>query len=151
MPRIKGKVAKVLSSRELALNIGSEHGVKEGMLFDVLQPGGEDIKDPDTNTVIGSLERPKVRVKIVEVKDKLSVASTFQTYTVNVGGMGGLAGFTGSDIQKMLTPPKFIQKVQTLKSDEITPETIRENESFVKTGDPVVEVEEVELQPAPTD
>ena len=54
---IRGKVARVINSRELALNIGSEHGVRVGMLFDVIDPKGEDIVDPETGDIIGSLER----------------------------------------------------------------------------------------------
>lgn len=143
MERIRGKVAKVLNSREVVLNVGADHGVTLSMLFDILQPGGEDIKDPDSGEVLGSLERSKVRVKVVDVQSKLSVASTFKTYEINIGGLGG---FGTGELSKMLTPPKYVKKVQTLKSDELTPETLKENESFVKTGDPVVQVIEVELQ-----
>ena len=146
MERIRGKVAKVLNSRELVINRGSEHGVQVDMLFDVLQPGGEDIKDPETGEVMGSLERPKIRVKIVEVQEKMAVASTYQTYEVNIGGLGGFARLS-SDFERMLTPPKIVRKVETLKSNEVTPEQIREQESFVKTGDPVIQVEKVLLEP----
>ena len=85
---IRGKVARVLNSRELALNIGSEHGVREGMLFDVIDPKGEDIVDPETGDIIGSLERAKVRVKVISVQNRLSVASTYKKERVNVGGVG---------------------------------------------------------------
>lgn len=61
---IRGKVARILNSRELAINVGAADGVKVGMYFDVLDPKGEDIKDPDSGEVLGSLERPKVRVKL---------------------------------------------------------------------------------------
>ena len=58
---IRGKVARILTARQLALNIGVKDGVKVGMLFDVLDPKGDDITDPDTGEVLGSLYRPKVR------------------------------------------------------------------------------------------
>lgn len=83
---ICGKVARILNSRELALTIGSQGGVKIGMYFDVLDPVGHDITDPDTGKILGSIERSKVRVKIAKVQDFLSVASTYKSSTTNVGG-----------------------------------------------------------------
>jgi hypothetical protein len=143
---IRGQVAKVLNSRELAINRGVEHGVAVEMLFDVLQSGGEDIEDPETGEVLGSVERPKVRVKIVEVYAKLSVASTYQTSEVNIGGSGGFG--ISTDLGRLLRPPKFVQKVQTLKTDEAATEEIRPHESFVKIGDQVVQVVQVVTEPA---
>ena len=133
---IRGKVARVLNSRELALNIGSQHGVREGMLFDVIDPKGEDIVDPDTGDIIGSLERPKVRVKVISVQDKLSVASTYKKERVNVGGVG----IGTSAISQLFMQPEYVTQYETLKTEEKTWEDISEEESYVKSGDPVVQV-----------
>ena len=48
MHPITGKVAKVISNREVALNIGKTGGVREGMLFDIVVPGSLEITDPET-------------------------------------------------------------------------------------------------------
>lgn len=134
--QIRGKVAQVLNSRELALNIGTDHGVQVGMLFDVLDPKGEDILDPDTGDVLGSLARPKVRIKIISVQSKLSVGSTYKKERVNIGGVGiGSAG-----LAQLLNPPEYVTQYETLKTTEKTWEDISEEDSFVKHGDPVVEV-----------
>lgn len=133
---IRGKVARVLNSRELALNIGSQHGVREGMLFDVIDPKGEDIVDPDTEDIIGSLERPKVRVKVISVQDKLSVASTYKKERVNIGGVG----IGTSAISQLFMQPEYVTQYETLKTEEKTWEDISEEESYVKSGDPVVQV-----------
>jgi hypothetical protein len=133
---IRGKVARVLNSRELALNIGSQHGVREGMLFDVIDPKGEDIVDPDTGDIIGSLERPKVRVKVISVQDKLSVASTYKKERVNIGGVG----IGTSAISQLFMQPEYVTQYETLKTEEKTWEDISEEESYVKSGDPVVQV-----------
>ena len=45
---IEGKVAKVLNSRELIINKGTDDGVEIGMRFDV-QGSGLDILDPDSH------------------------------------------------------------------------------------------------------
>lgn len=134
---IRGKVARLLNSRELAMNIGSADGVELGMYFDVLDPKGEDIKDPDSGEVLGCLERPKVRVKVVKLQEHLSVASTYKTYQINVGGQGGVLGVSFANL---LLPPKFITKQETLKTSEKTWEDLDEEESYVKTGDPVLQV-----------
>lgn len=139
---IHGKVARVLNSRELALNIGTENGVKIGMLFDVLDPKGEDIRDPDTQEILGSIQRPKVRVKIISAQEKLSVASTYKATEINVGGVADFAGV--GRISAMLMPPKYLKKFETLKTTEQTWEDLDESKSYVKTGDPVVSVSEVE-------
>ena len=88
---LRGKVARILDTRNLVINLGATHGVVVGMYFDVLDPKGEDIRDPDTHEILGSLERPKVRVQIVKTEDRISVASTFKKKTVNVGGQIGRA------------------------------------------------------------
>lgn len=138
---IHGKVARILNARELALNIGSDHGVKIGMLFDVLDQKGEDITDPDTGEVLGSLQRPKVRVKIVSVQERLSVASTYKSREVNVGGSADFGGI--GRISAMLMPPKYVRAYETLKTNEQTWEDLDETKSYVKSGDPVVSVKEV--------
>jgi hypothetical protein len=134
--QIRGKIAQVLNSRELALNIGTVHGVRVGMLFDVLDSKYEDIVDPDTGDVLGSLARPKVRIKIISVQPKLSVGSTYKKERVNIGGVGiGSAG-----LAQLLSPPEYVTQYETLKTTEKTWEDISEEDSFVKRGDPVVEV-----------
>ncbi len=139
---IRGKVARVLNSRELALNLGSDHGVRIGMFFDVLDPKGDNITDPDTGEFIGSIERAKVRVKVISVQTKLSVASTYKKEKVNIGGSGSLVGFGSSGLSKLFLPPEYVTQHETLKTQERTWEDLSEDESYVKSGDLVVEVQE---------
>jgi hypothetical protein len=134
---IRGKVARILNSREIVINVGSKHDVVAGMFFDILDPKGEDIRDPDTLEILGSIDRPKVRVQVTTVQEGLSVASTFKKKQVNVGGRGIMATQGLSDL---FLPPKYITKYETLKTDEKTWEDLSEAESYVKTGDPVVQV-----------
>lgn len=138
--RLRGKVARILNSRELAINLGSAQGVAVGNLFDVLDPKGEDITDPESGELLGSVERPKVRVKVINVQEKLCIASTYKSRKVNVGGMGSDLGF--GRMASMLRPPEYVTKYETLKTKEKTWEDLEEKESFVKTGDPVVLVSE---------
>lgn len=146
---LKGKVAKILNSRELVINVGLVQGVQLGMIFEVLDPKGENIVDPDSGEVLGSIDRPKVKVKVTKVFEKLSVASTYGSKQVNVGGTGlgsiGLRGFA-----QELMPPKWVTKYETLKTTEKTWEDVDEKDCFVKIGDPVRQVPSEEKTPEHT-
>jgi hypothetical protein len=113
------------------------------MLFDVLDPKGEDIVDPDTGAVLGSLARPKVRIKIISVQSKLSVGSTYKKERVNIGGVGlgsGVLGLGSSGLGQLLNPPEYVSQYETLKTTERTWEDLSEVDNYVKRGDAVVEV-----------
>ena len=108
---IRGKVARVLNSREVALNNGASDGVEVGMVFNILNSKGSEIRDPDTGEVLGAVELPKTKVKVTMVQDRVSVASTFRTRRVNVGGSG--LGF-----RRMFEPPKWETHTETFNIDE---------------------------------
>ena len=135
---IRAKVARILNSREIVITAGFNLGVENGMYFDVIAPDNESIIDPDTGEDLGSVERSKVRVQIVEVKEKLSVASTYRKNKVNVGGegLGGLSALLGN----WTNPPKYVTRYQTLKTNEGSWEALPESKSYVQRGDPVVQV-----------
>ena len=130
---IRGKVARVLNEREIAINVGTAKGVAVGMYFDVMHAEVEDIIDPDTDEVLESIERPKVRVEIIHAQEKLSVATTFQTERVNVGGYLG-------PFARSLMPPKWIEKHETLRVQDKGWSPLHEKDSYVKIGDCVVQV-----------
>ncbi len=132
---IRGKVARILTSRDVVINVGSSSGVVVGMRFEVKDTKGQDVRDPDTGELLGSIERPKVRVEVSKVQERLSVASTYKKFSVNVGGAG-----VGSSLSHIFMPPKWVTKYETLKTGEKTWEDLDEEDSYVKTGDPVVQI-----------
>ena len=140
MTPIRGKVAQILNTRELVINLGSNDGITPGMYFDVMNPKGMDIEDPDTGDILGSIERPKVRVKVSRVETKLSIASTYKSRKINIGGKGGGHILGSSLMSQYLAPPKWVTKYETLKTQEKTWENLDEKESYVKIGDPMVQV-----------
>lgn len=136
MANIKGKVAKILNSRELVINIGSERGVTEGMLFNVLDPSGEDIRDPDTGRVLGSLRRTKLQVKVTSVYNKMAVAITFKKTTRHVGRTAFPAlGSEFSSIARLLDVQRTVVKQETLKKPDEAYDPLDEKDSYVKVGD----------------
>ena len=138
---IKGKIAKVLNSREVALNIGEENGVTMGMVFEILSANADVIHDPDTGVALGSVEQPKTRVKVKRAYDKFAVATTYRSREVNVGGsgLGGLSLLSAG----RFSAPKWETRYETLKSNggfEPISEALDEKDSYVNIGDRVVQI-----------
>ena len=132
---IRGQVAAVINERELAFNRGSDHGVEVGMRFAVVSEFF-DIKDPETEDPIGSVKRQKVRVKVVHVQERLSVARTYETYTSG-GRLGSLFAWSRA-IEEPAT------KVRTLRSgDAQTYELIDPSQSYIEVGDVIEEVSNI--------
>ncbi len=71
---IEGKVAKILGQGEIVINRGRSQGVRQGMLFEVFAPEGEEVWDPDTGETLGTVEDVKAKAEVTEVKDRLAVA-----------------------------------------------------------------------------
>jgi hypothetical protein len=128
---IEARVAQILNSRDLVLNKGQGDGVEPGMVFEILAPQGEEIRDPETDEVLGSVERPKVVVRIVQVEPKLAVARTFRSHRRNIGGAD-----TTRQWMRVFEPAKYVVEYDTLKTSDATWEDLSEKESFVKRGDP---------------
>lgn len=135
MATIKGKVAKILNARELVLNIGSDVGVVTGMVFSILDQSGEDIRDPESGRVLGSLHRVKVKVKVNAVQKNMSVAITFRT----TGSAQRLTNPFGTDLssisQILGAYSRNIVRHETLAKPEGTYEPLAEKDSYVKVGD----------------
>ena len=131
---IRGKVARVLNSQEVALNKGTADGVEVGMIFKILSTKGAAIKDPDTGELLGSVEVEKTSVKVTSVQERVSVASTYRERKINVGGSG-----LGLFARDLFVPPKWETHVETLRTEESTKEELDEEDTYVKTGDPVIQ------------
>lgn len=133
---LKGKVAAILNERELAVNLGSDSGVEVGMKFKVVEPSRQ-ILDPDTAEILGTFDREKIRVKVVEVTPRYSVGSTYETYQVTVGSGGS------PDISHLFGRSREVTRVRTLRADGgLYLEPMDETKSFVHIGDLAVLVED---------
>jgi hypothetical protein len=136
MSRITGQIAALLNVREVVINRGAEEGVQEGMKFAILNRKGMDIVDPGTGEALGSVEVAKALVRVVRVHPHMAVARTFRKKTVNVGG-----GAAFGAILRSFEPPRYVDIPETLKIEEGRDfREIEEGESFVKRGDPAVQV-----------
>ncbi len=131
---IDGKVAKILNSRELVINRGTEHGVKEGMRFEVIEEL-EEVLDPDTKVSIGTISRVKIRVKVAHVQSRLSIARTYETYVVPDSPL--TAAFALSSLVA-----QNVTKVKTIASasEGYSGTPYEEGKSFIQIGDKVVQI-----------
>lgn len=134
--RIRGKVAAILSRRELILNLGADDGVELGMRFVILNSKGIDVRDPDTGKVLGTVEVPKTVVKIVRVDGPhLSVGRTFRTIAGSPGISSALLGMSSITGTPSRTETLDIESGSSLKAE------LSEEESYVKPGDLAVSTE----------
>lgn len=127
---IEAKVAQILNRRELVINRGESSGVTEGMTFAVLNRKGASIIDPDTGEDLGSVPLAKVLVQVTRVEPRLAVCRTFrETLARNIFDLfGAVPAGTG-------------RRIETLKSeDKPYEEELDERESYVKIGDPAIQV-----------
>lgn len=125
---IRGQVARILNLKDLVINRGGAHGVYVGMQFVILNRNAQNIVDPETDEVIGSVPVAKTIVKVVNVQDQMSIARTFRE-TRSTSLVATMAIFSD-------TP-----RAETLKTQESTAvQELDEKDSFVKRGDEAVEV-----------
>ena len=126
---IRGKVASILNTREVTLNVGDVHGVKMGMFFDIFPKAQEEVKDPDSGELIGVVRRPKVRVQIADVEQRYSIARTYRMKTRRTG-ISFWAGLQGDTVREP----------ETLRKKDAEFEDMDEFDSYVEKGDPVEQV-----------
>ena len=139
--KLEGRVAQVLNARELVINIGSDKGVAVGMKFAVLSATPMVVHDPETNELLDSVDREKVRVEAVEVRPKIAICKTYRTTHTPAGSLYlGVNGFSAR-LADALAPPKVVTETLEAK-DASLPPPLSADESYVKISDRVVRVEE---------
>lgn len=122
---IKGHVAKVLSNRDLVLNIGIRDGVKTGMEFHVVDEVVA--KDPKSGRDLTPIRITKARVMTKEVVEDACVASTFR-----VPAVGSSVSET---LSRLLDAPERMVIKQSVEED---PAWSR----LVQVGDTVVQFQD---------
>ena len=150
---ITGAVAELINERELAINIGSDVGVILGMKFTVFEKE-RIIRDPVTNAVLGHIQNEKVKVKVILVHPKFSIARTYETYQTRAGVQDILSTYSRAmrdNLARFAIVSQEETRVRTLKASDKPPgfEHINELESYVKVGDPVKFLEMPENVPTP--
>jgi len=136
IPLLQGKVAKILTEREVVINIGSAQGVKKGMRFAILAPTPEEVLDPETGEVLDVVDRTKVLVQATEVREKITICSTYRTTKMSGGALSTTYAFS-----RLFDQPREIPETLRIE-DSSLPAQLSPEESYVKIGDRVKQVEE---------
>lgn len=136
---IEGQVAQVLNERELAINRGSAHGVKVGMFFAVLAKTPIEIRDPETEEVLGRYDQPKTRVRVTRTEPSYSICRTYK-YRTYGGGF-----FTAQNALADVFGPRRVVYETLDASKEAFPAPLSEEDSYVEIGDRVQQIEEDEV------
>ena len=97
---IEGKVAKILGNNEIVINRGRGQGVRQGMLFEIFAPEGEEVWDPDTGETLGTVEDVKAKAEVTEIKDRLAVARLQNAQDTPFGGAVNI-GEMQENLQRM--------------------------------------------------
>jgi hypothetical protein len=136
IPLLQGKVAKILTEREVVINIGSAQGVKRGMRFAILASTPEEVLDPETGEVLDIVDRTKVLVQATEVREKITICSTYRTTRIPGGALS-----TSNAFNRLFEPSREIPDTLRIEDSSI-PAPLSPEESYVKIGDRVKQVEE---------
>ena len=78
---VEGKVAKILGNNEIVINRGRGEGVRQGMLFEIFAPEGEEVWDPDTGETLGTVEDVKRRPRLQRSRTGLPLP-VYRTYRI---------------------------------------------------------------------
>jgi hypothetical protein len=132
--RLEGRVAAILNARELVINIGSADGVLQTMKFAVLAETPLQVKDPDSGKVLDKIDREKVRVQAMEVREKITICRTYRVKKIGGGPWAGL-----SLLGELASPVREVPETLAI-ADSSMPPPLAEEESYVKIKDRVVQV-----------
>ena len=124
------KVADILSTRELALNAGSEDGIQKNMEFRII--GTAQIKDPDNVNPPDEIQFTKAEVRVTMIGKYSCVAQTFQRPGINID-MDNFAPDLPFDREGNITRPKGVNP-QWGKNIEIGDTAIQTPKTSVVQG-----------------
>jgi hypothetical protein len=140
--KIKGKIIRIIDKRTVVINLGGENGINNNSVFYILgEP--EEIQDPFTNEILGTVNVTKTRVKASQVFEKFTIATTTWTVTSYRSSVLSLlsAGVAGSGYET-----KEVDEGElNVNSKELQPWKAR-SETPVKIGDEVEVTVEVQEQ-----
>lgn len=107
------KVIKIISDKRIVINAGKNE-VQTGDILRVIEKNSEEIVDPDTNEVLGTLDYIKATITVEYVYEHMSICKNYETKTVNA-----IDPFETLR-QREVTSPLNVNFCQNSKGDSIT-------------------------------
>ncbi|NRG47485.1 hypothetical protein HRF87_22420 [Bacillus sp. CRN 9] len=84
------KVVKILDEYTVVINAGTNYNIKVNDEFQILDKKGSEVRDPETDEIIGRLDLIKANVNVTEVQEKMCICSSPHTVKVNIPLISGL-------------------------------------------------------------
>lgn len=131
---LHGQVADILNERDVVINIGRIQGVKKGMRFAIVASTPKEISDPETDEVLDVVDQLKALVQATEVRERITICSTYKAPRLSGGIFSALYSFS----RRSDSP----QEVSDSLEDFSLPALLSSEESYIKRGDPVKQVED---------
>lgn len=78
---MEAKVIKIVDDFQLAINKGSDDGITKNDIFIIFEKG-EELFDPDTHENLGFLEIPKLKMKVFNIQNKLTLLESMETQII---------------------------------------------------------------------
>lgn len=133
---ISGKIARVLSNQDVVLNRGQQHGISVGDYVGVIDDDDSIVENPEDGTEIGGLVSFKVSLRVTQVSESLSIASTYRVQQVNRGGLGlGTAPNLGAISEKYLREPEWVEQIERMRVSPGVAGSLGGTGSTVAVGD----------------
>ncbi|MBE2985571.1 hypothetical protein CCAL12920_00605 [Campylobacter sp. RM12920] len=135
---MEAKIIKIIDNTKVTINRGRIDNINQTDIFIVFQKDGE-IFDPDTNESLGILEIPKLKMKVFDIQEKMTILEsaekeiikpitkkiiTKKTNTDNMrpSSIYNLIGGTKEHIEEVIETSEPEYQVVTIKSRNITTE-----------------------------
>ncbi|WP_170000238.1 hypothetical protein [Campylobacter sp. RM9328] len=135
---MEAKIIKIIDNTKVTINKGRIDNINQTDIFIVFQKDGE-IFDPDTNESLGILEIPKLKMKVFDIQEKMTILEsaekeiikpvtkkiiTKKTNTDNMrpSSIYNLIGGTKEHTEEVIETSEPEYQVVTIKSRNITTE-----------------------------
>lgn len=101
---IEGCVARILDEYRIVITVGCRDEVKNGMVFVIISPSEDEIRDPASNEVLGKLENIKEYICVVHVQDRFSTCvAKEKARAVRDGEVMGVQTLSGAMMAESMT------------------------------------------------
>lgn len=117
MSEIRAKIAAIVSEHQLALNAGAEAGVELDDEVHVIRE--VDVDDPDSKERLGTIRLIRLRLKVIYLQEKLSVAIVTDMHSATDSGGGSFANLvTPRRLKKVTSTTQLGQEYVQIKLGE---------------------------------
>ena len=132
----KGEIVRILSDEDVIIDLGDQHGLREGDHVAILSDESESIREGYGGRIIGF----KNTLLITQCSRTFSIASTYKLRTVNRGGMGIGISSASLELSRITQPPKYEEQVETLNISRGQDKPVIGGDEPVCVGDSVIKV-----------